>query len=627
MFYCQNFAVYDFFIIFAKPVVISMSKAYYIQFRQYLPMQENIRSSYLINISLRNFIFATMLTGIIGQICSFTDAIMVSNIVDSDGMSAMNIVQPISSLMYAIVMAMTSGAGLLAAKEFGRQNGTQAHKLFYVALFSTSFVVVAISLCIFFYCPELIGILCSDSKLASLATEYLRVYLLVYPIQVLSSVLFRYIKVNGAPQIVTRVALLSGLLNVVLDAVFICVFDMGIAGSAWGTVLSFLISDLFLIPFLKRNNSFSMRYCPRMREVTPMLRDNVSVGIPKALMHVMMSAMVLVVNDIILAVDGSAGLFVWSVIFRLNVLSTTLLSDFVEVNNTIGGVMIGEGDYSGVRVLSKLSFRYLLTGVFLFSLIVWGFAPQLLYWFGLEDTTQIDSSVWSLRIGVVAVIAQLLILFFSGIFVQQQRIRQANICTILSYLAYTCGVMIMSVMAPDYIWWGFSLLTFPLLFALLAYIHIEHRRNPLLDSFALQPMISDYISANFTVSYDNNSVQRAHEGIMLLLDTCEVSSKLKFRIEVCSEELLDNQLKYGSQNKNPNSSFDVRILELDNSIVMQLKDAGRPFNPTLIAKSPILDSNEEPVALGLHLVNSLASKVNYKYMFGLNVTTLHFDKV
>lgn len=581
--------------------------------------QTRERTDYLISRSFRSFLLASILTGIVSQVCSLTDAVLVSNLVDNNGLSAMNYLMPVNSLMYAIIMVLTSGAGVLAARELGSLNTRRALNIFYVAISSALALILAIAVGVYIFLPEVLSLLCNDATIAPLVEEYLRIYLLVYPIEAISAVLFRYVKVDGAPQIVTRVVILSSVLNILFDLLFIAVFDMGIAGSAWGTVCSYTISELCFLPYLRKSQALG-NYLPHRQDYNQMLGANVTLGTPNALKDGLLALVVFLVNDAMMQAQGADGVFIWSIVMRIIMLTSMLMWGFCEVNYSVGGVMMGERDYSGRRMLAHKSFRFMVGGTLGLTLLLMIVSRYLPIAFGNNDASLCEASVMPLCIAFSFLLPYVIVMFFCTLV----NVVLDTVFSSLMTFSMAGGVLIMLYLSPENIWWGFPLLSYPLLGLMLLTMYLQHRRNRQLSVFGLLPLLPDVVSVHFSVEYTQKAVTQAMKDVDFFVEVCEVSSLVSNRVSVCCTELLENLLEY-SKDKGEGHAFEVRVIDNERDIEVRIKDAGRPFDPTLSA-SEMDDISVEPKHLGLTLVNKLSSSLSYKYMFGLNVTVMKFDK-
>ena len=82
------------------------------------------------------------------------------------------------------------------------------------------------------------------------AAEYLRIYALGTPFVMLGTGLNNFINAQGFGKTGMLTVLFGAVLNIALDPIFIFVFDMGIRGAAVATVLSQMVSALWVLRFL-----------------------------------------------------------------------------------------------------------------------------------------------------------------------------------------------------------------------------------------------------------------------------------------------------------------------------------------------------------------------------------------
>ena len=92
------------------------------------------RNSYLVSKALKTFMFASVLASLAQRLATMTDAIVVSNLIGPDGISAINVVTPIITLFPTISILFGIGGSILAAKALGRRDAGEANRVFTMAL-------------------------------------------------------------------------------------------------------------------------------------------------------------------------------------------------------------------------------------------------------------------------------------------------------------------------------------------------------------------------------------------------------------------------------------------------------------------------------------------------------------
>lgn len=98
---------------------------------------------------------------------------------------------------------------------------------------------------------------------------------------------------------------------------------------------------------------------------------------------------------------------------------------------------------------------------------------------------------------------------------------------------------------------------------------------------------------------------------------------LEFQIKLILEEMALNVINYG--NKGGTEPIDIRLTSTGETIVVEITDLGKPFDPLRDAPKPNLDLSleERPIGgLGLYLVKTMVDEMHYRWEDGRNKLTL-----
>ena len=117
------------------------------------------------------------------------------------------------------------------------------------------------------------------------ADQYLRIYLFGTAFSMLSTGLNGYINAQGFPKIGMLTTVLGAALNVALDPLFIFVFDMGVRGAALATVISQLVSALWVLRFLTGKKAVITLKLKSMRISGSRLKNIITLGFPGFVMQ------------------------------------------------------------------------------------------------------------------------------------------------------------------------------------------------------------------------------------------------------------------------------------------------------------------------------------------------------
>ncbi|MFT5760782.1 MAG: putative MATE family efflux protein [Alteromonadaceae bacterium] len=195
---------------------------------------------------------------------SLVDGIFIGNFVGIPALAAVNLIIPILSVLFGVGLMLSIGGSVRAGKYLGKKNEKAASAIFSKTLIAVIFyaiVIIAIGLLLE---PFLFRLLGASEALFPIMSEYYRVILPFLLAQLVTIVLYFFIRLDGFPTLAATALVIGAVLNIGLDYLFIAVFDWGLSGAAWATGLSQLLPLLTLLMyFLNRNRK--LQFSPRQQ--------------------------------------------------------------------------------------------------------------------------------------------------------------------------------------------------------------------------------------------------------------------------------------------------------------------------------------------------------------------------
>lgn len=199
--------------------------------------------------SLIKFTLPTIIMMIFSSLYIMVDGVFVSRFVSTDALSAVNIIYPLYSVVFAIAIMLASGASALIAKKMGEQKNEEAKSNFsLITIASIIFGIVFAVICLIFIKP-LIYFLGSNDDIYHYCYDYFVPILIFTPLCILQILFHSFFIVAGKPKIGLIISIIGGTTNVILDYVFIVPMNMGITGAAYGTIIGFFIQSFFGISY------------------------------------------------------------------------------------------------------------------------------------------------------------------------------------------------------------------------------------------------------------------------------------------------------------------------------------------------------------------------------------------
>ncbi len=209
---------------------------------------------------LLSFTFPSILMMIITSVYSVVDGLFVSNYVGEVEFAALNLIYPLIMVMSSFGFMIGTGGCALVAKYMGEGKKQKANEVF------SMLVVLLIVLGAFLAGVSIIFIrpislaLGATPELLSGCIIYGVIMLAALPFFMLQTSFMSFFVVADLPKMGMQYSIASGITNVILDYVFIVLFEMGLAGAGLATGLSQFVGGFFpLIFFLSKKNKSTLR--------------------------------------------------------------------------------------------------------------------------------------------------------------------------------------------------------------------------------------------------------------------------------------------------------------------------------------------------------------------------------
>ena len=133
------------------------------------------RNSSIVARAFWNFLGASILTTVAGQMAMSVDAAIVSHLIGPHAMAAVNMVMPVLTIFLSLNSLLGVGASLLAAKAIGNRDNDAASRIFSAAFHSVIVLGVVVSLVSFLCADSIASFLCADDSIRPLVFSYLRI--------------------------------------------------------------------------------------------------------------------------------------------------------------------------------------------------------------------------------------------------------------------------------------------------------------------------------------------------------------------------------------------------------------------------------------------------------------------
>lgn len=264
--------------------------------------------------ALLKYTFPTICMMIFTSLYEVVDGFFVSNFVGKTALAAVNLAWPVVMILATIGLMTGTGGSALVAKTRGEGDDERANRYFsMLVIFTIGFAIILAVLGQWLIEP-LIAAFGAQGELLDESVIYGRWTLLALPFFALQFAFQTFFSTAGKPNYGFFVIVAAGVVNVVLDWLFICVFGWGIAGGAIATALGQVVGGLVpLIYFLRKHNSSLLRLVRTRLEWRPIGRACLN-GCSELVSNIAMSLVTMLYNFQLMRYIGEDGVAAFSVI-------------------------------------------------------------------------------------------------------------------------------------------------------------------------------------------------------------------------------------------------------------------------------------------------------------------------
>ena len=295
----------------------------------------------------------------------------------SDALAAVGFMTP----LYMVLMGLGTGIGAGATSAIARRigandrngaNNCAVHTLLIALILS---VIVTLPLVIF---AGQIALLFGAGKTSGLAVAYGQVLFAGSFFILFVNIAYGILRAEGDAKRTMHAMVAASLLNIVLDPLLIYGLGLGIAGAAWGTVISLAAATIVLCYwfFIKKDTyvCFSRQVFIPSRSV---VSDILSVGIPASVEYLLMSALNIILNLILVMVATTDAVAVFSVGFRVVSFGIVPIVAIGTSVVSVVGAAYGAKHIRKIRVAHTFSIMFglaialsvsILTGIFAYPI-------------------------------------------------------------------------------------------------------------------------------------------------------------------------------------------------------------------------------------------------------------------
>lgn len=302
------------------------------------------------------------------------DTFFIAQAVGADGITALNLVLPLYSFIFAIGQMIGVGSAIRFAVENGQGRQQKypwfSNALIWTTIFGAIFMVVG-----FLFPEQLVMLMGGDAAIVAVGAPYTRIFMSFSIFFMWNHVCNAFVRNDGAPTVAMAATLFSSLFNIVFDYVLMYPLHMGMEGAALATACSPVVGILIcLIHILSKRSSLHFHF---VRPDLKRLCMACQVGVSAFIGEMSLGVTTLAFNYLILGIAGNTGVAAYGVVANLAIVVMALFNGIAQGSQPLISDYYGKNEHGLISRVIRMGLSLSLVFAVLIVTVMWLFPAQL----------------------------------------------------------------------------------------------------------------------------------------------------------------------------------------------------------------------------------------------------------
>lgn len=283
------------------------------------------------------------------------DSIFVGQGVGELALAGVSVTFPLITTYMAFVMLVGMGATSLISIRLGEQKSEEAEEimansfiLFLIIGFFLTFLGLA-------YLEPILIFFGASAEVLPLASDYTKIILSGSTFLALGTGMNNFIRAEGNPKTAMFTMLIGAVTNIILDYLFIFIFNLGIKGAAAATVISYAVNSIWVMHYFLSGKSQLKLKKEHFKLKTPLVKTILMVGFPTFVLQVTASLQQLILNKSLAFYGGDMALASIGIIMSITAILVMPAMGISQGAQPIVGYNHGAKRYDRVKEVLTLS--------------------------------------------------------------------------------------------------------------------------------------------------------------------------------------------------------------------------------------------------------------------------------
>lgn len=319
---------------------------------------------------LFRFVLPSVMMMVFLSIYGVVDGLFVSNFVGKTQFAAINLIMPVLMILGALGFMVGTGGSAIVAKTLGEGDPKKANRYFSMLVYIVLIGGLAISAAGFIFMPAIGEFLGATGALLKSSVLYGRIMMASLTFYMLQNVFQAFLVTAEKPRMGLFITVAAGCTNIVLDFLFIVIFQWGLSGAAIATAMSEFVGGVVPLVYFLRDNKSLLRLVPTGFEGKVLVKTCIN-GSSELMTNISMSIVTVLYNYQLMRLAGENGIAAYGVIMYVNFIFVSIFLGYGVGSAPIFGYNYGAENRTELTNMFKKSLKIIgITGVVLAVLAI-----------------------------------------------------------------------------------------------------------------------------------------------------------------------------------------------------------------------------------------------------------------
>lgn len=340
-----------------------------------------------------------ILAQLINLMYNMVDRMYIGHIsqIGPDALTGVGVTMPVIMAISAFAALVSMGGAPRASIMMGKGDHEQAEKILGNCCFMLFLISISLTILFQLFGKPILNTFGASDTTIVYAWSYMRIYSLGTIFVQFALGLNAFINAQGYAKIGMATVLIGAIFNIILDPIFIFVFNMGVQGAALATILSQAVSSIWVVNFLMGKSSSLRIKRKNLKLEKHIILPCIGLGVSPFIMQFTESILSICFNTSLLKYGGDLAVGAMTILNSVMQFSMLPIQGLTQGAQPIASFNYGAKQYDRVKQV----FRLLLTCCLTYSTIIWiicMFVPQIFISIFTNNAQLAEYTKWAIHI-------------------------------------------------------------------------------------------------------------------------------------------------------------------------------------------------------------------------------------